>query len=246
MKSKPIRLQKFLAERGIASRRQCEKYITQGLVTVNGSIVTKPGTCIEPGKDKIFFDGQHISAQKKPCRTIMFYKPRGFICSVSSRQGRTIYEFLKDIKERLVPVGRLDKNSEGLLLMSNDGELVNHLTHPRFQQKKSYHVTVSGSVDNATLKKLRSRLVIDGYQIQPAEVRILKQAEKKQDRVILEFVLKEGRNRQIRKMCDHANLKIHRLTRTKVGKLTLKGLKPGQWRDLTKNKTTETCPKCCA
>lgn len=246
MQNKGIRLQKFLAERGVASRRQSAQYIVEGRVRVNGRVVTEPGTHIDMEKDKVTIDGRLIEKHREAFRTIMLYKPRGYVCSTSAKQGpstrsgrsRTVYDFIKGIKERLVPVGRLDKNSEGLLLMSNDGNLVNRLTHPRYEQEKAYNVTVSGNVNYTSLGKLRSRLVIDGYRIQPAKVTILRNGERT-GRLLLEFVLKEGRKRQIRKMCEQVELKVHRLVRVRIRNLTLAGLKPGQWRDLSSKEVEE-------
>jgi len=236
--SQVIRLQKFLAERGVASRRTSAKYIADRRVRVNGRIVTEPGIHVNPEKDTVMFDNRIIPGKKGPLCTIMLYKPRGYICSTSSKDGRTIYELIKEINERLVPVGRLDNNSEGLLLISNDGGLVNRLTHPRFEQEKAYRVTVSGTLDSSTLKILRSPLLIDGHRIRAAEVRILRKGDNSQ-RFILEFILKEGRKRQIRRMCRIAELRIHRLVRVRIKNLTLTGLNPGQWRYLNSTEIDE-------
>lgn len=266
MQNKGIRLQKFLAERGVASRRTCGQYVAAGRVRVNGTIVTQPGIRVDPEKDKVTLDGRVISKRREAHRTILLHKPRGYVCSTFSKQGRTVYALIRDVKERLVPVGRLDKNSEGLLLMSNDGELVNRLTHPRFGQEKTYRVTVSGKVDAVVLKKLRSRLVIDAYRIQPTKVKLLRKVADPDssgddvgsadpdshvhgdvgsadpERFLLEFVLKEGRNRQIRKMCKQAALKVYRLVRVKIGNLALARLKPGQWRDLDNRELEKLSP----
>jgi len=231
MRDAPARLEKVLAERGLASRRRCAAWIAQGRVTVNEEVVTEPGTRVDPARDTIALDGNPVPRERTDPRTIVMNKPRGVLCSTSSRDGRTIYSLIPDVRERLVPVGRLDKNSEGLVLMSNDGDLANRLTHPRFGQEKTYRVAVSGEPTDAHLKKLRSRLVIDGYRIQPAEVECLGAGEKA-GRFLLEFTLREGRNRQIRKMCELAGLRIHRLVRVRIGNLRLTGLRPGQWRDL--------------
>lgn len=227
-----IRLEKYLSERGVAARRKCAELVAAGRVCVNGQAVREPGIRITPGKDAVAFDGRPIDSTKRPTRTIMLHKPRGFICSATTRQGRTVYEFIPGVRERVVPVGRLDKDSEGLLLMSDDGGLVLTLTHPRYGHSKIYRVSVSGNVTEKTLAQLRSRMTIDGYCIQPPDVRLLR-ASRVEGRQVLEFVLKEGRSRQIRKMCDRTGLRIHRLVRTAVGSLRLGSLKPGEWRDLT-------------
>ena len=237
MENNGIRLQKFLAERGIASRRKCAEIIQEGRITVNGAVITEPGIHVDTFTDVICIDGKKLDSSKEQRRTIMLYKPRGYICSASDKDGRTIYELIKEIPERLVPVGRLDMNSEGLLLMSNDGDLILRLTHPRFEHEKTYEVTVSGKVDERVLNVLRSRMVIDGYKIQPAKIAILRET-KFVDRLVLRFILKEGRNQQIRKMCEQVGLTIHQLIRTKIGKLTLSGLTPGQWRDLRSEEIT--------
>lgn len=230
--NKEIRLQKYLAERGVASRRHSAEMIAGGRIAVNGRTVTEPGFRIDPGSDTVSLDGDPLSADRERFRTIMMYKPVGVICSASEEQGRTVYEFLQGVKERLVPVGRLDKASEGLLLLSNDGELVNRLTHPRYGHAKTYRVTVDGRMNPGIVARLQSRMVIDGYRIQPVQVRFVERWALP-DRFVLEFTLKEGRKRQIRQMCEQVDLRIVRLVRVSLGSLTLSGLKPGQWRDLT-------------
>lgn len=199
---------------------------------IDGEIVTEPGMRILPRVSTVTINGVPVEGEFPPARTILLYKPRGFICSRSSSQGHTVYELLAPTEEQLVTVGRLDKNSEGLLLLSNDGGLVNRLTHPRYGHRKTYKVTVSGQPGAATLRKLRATMDIDGYRIRPAEVKLLREADR-EGRFILEFTLYEGRNRQIRKMCELAGLNVHRLVRTRMAGLSLKGLKPGQWQELT-------------
>ena len=227
-----MRLQKFLAERGVASRRACAELVEAGRVTVNGVVVTEPGLRIDPANDEVWFDGSLVGPVRESLRTIMLNKPRGFICSTSEKDGRTVYELLEGITERLVPVGRLDMNSEGLLLLSNDGNLINRLTHPKFEHEKAYQVTVGGTVDESVLEKLRASIVIEGYQIRAPVVRFLRLSAKP-GMTVLEFVLKEGRKRQIRVICETAGLEVYRLFRTRIGTLKLGTLKPGFWRDLT-------------
>jgi 23S rRNA pseudouridine2605 synthase len=230
MKDQTVRLQKVLAERGVYSRRAAADRIRTGHVAVNGIIVREAGLRIDPLLDRVLVDGKPLP--DTPCKvTIMLYKPRGYICSTNAAQGRTVYELVQDIPEKLVPVGRLDKNSEGLLLMSNDGDLVNRLTHPRFEHTKTYQVSVTGAVDEAVIKVLNSRMVIDGYQIQPVHVRLLK--HRRDGNAVLEFRLREGRNRQIRKMCETVGLKIRRLVRTRIGPLAVRSLPPGKWQRLS-------------
>jgi 23S rRNA pseudouridine2605 synthase len=223
-----VRLQKVLAERGVASRRGSAGIIVAGRVAVNGTVVTEPGQRVDPREDSITVDGGPLPAEREGKRTILLHKPRGYICSRSSTQGKTVFDLLGDIPERIVPAGRLDKDSEGLLLLSNDGEVVEHFTHPRFGQKKVYRVTVTGSLAPEVREQLQQPLEIDGYTTQPARVEVLK----REPRPVLEFVLNEGRNRQVRRLCERSGLRVHRLVRTQVGDLTLKGLKPGQWREV--------------
>jgi 23S rRNA pseudouridine2605 synthase len=231
MSKNSVRLHKYLADHGIGSRRRCELHIEEGHVRVNGVLVTTPGTTVDGDRDTVEFDGRKVEpTPPQPC-TILLNKPRGYICSASARQGKTVFELIEEVDTRLVPVGRLDKNSEGLLLLSNDGHLVNTLTHPRFDHEKEYKVTVSGPVNPTAVNKLRSPMIIDGYRIRPAKLKVLKR-NMDTGRVVLGIALKEGRNRQIRKMCDMVNLKIHRLIRTRIGNLRLSGLKAGEWRPL--------------
>jgi len=227
-----VRLQKFLADRGLASRRQCERYVAEGRVFVNGLPVTEAGTRIDPEKDTVAVDGSTVLPEAPAPVTIVLHKPRGFICSASPAQGRTVYELLPEFPQRLVIAGRLDKNSEGLLVLSNDGDLVQRITHPRFEHLKTYEVTVSGDLSDPVLARLREPVVISGRSVCPASVTLLRKGDKP-GRSILEFVLKEGRKRQLRETCARAQLKVHRLVRKRVGDVTLQGLKPGKWRELT-------------
>jgi len=205
--------------------------IVEGRVRVNRKVVREPGTRVDPELDNVVLDGRKVARDAGVHRTIALHKPRGYICTASRREGRTIYDLIEGMDERLVPAGRLDKNSEGLLLLSNDGDLVHRMTHPRFGCEKTYRVTVSGLLNPGAMRTLRSRLVIEGYRIRPANVRVLRRGEKP-GRVLLEIVLCEGRRQQIRQMCAQAGLRVHRLVRVRVGNLHLAGLKPGQWREL--------------
>lgn len=220
-----------MADCGVTSRRQAEVLIQDGRVTVNGHAVTELGTKVRPGEDRVAVDGKPVT-RPAATRTIMLNKPRGYVCSASAADGRIIYELLRDIPERLVYAGRLDKDSEGMVILSNDGALVHHLTHPRFDPEKTYQVTVSGTVDGAVLGQLNAPMKIEGYITRPAQVRILRPSEKT-GRTVLEFILHEGRNRQIRHMCEKVGLTINRLVRVRIKALSLTNLSPGQWRDLT-------------
>ncbi len=233
---KPVRLQKALADAGVASRRAAEVLIRDGAVAVNGAIVREMGITVIPGKDEIRVNGAAAVFEAPPL-TLMLNKPDGYICSADRTQGETVFYLLRDIPHRLFTIGRLDKHSEGLLLLTNDGELANRLTHPRYEHRKIYDVTVSGMVMPAVLKRLNSPLVMDGKPIQPAAVRVKTWNAPKRV-TLLEFTLREGRNRQIRKMCDAAGLRILRLCRIQVGNLKLGLLGSGQYRLLTAQEHT--------
>lgn len=234
-----IRLQKYLEKCGIGSRRACGSLIETGAVAVDGKRVTIPGFRIPLTGARITINGIPLdtSALDRAHRTIMFYKPRGLICSCDDGQGATIYDCLKGIKERIVPIGRLDKDSEGLLLLSDDGDLINRLTHPRFLHKKEYIVEVAGIVNRDVLDFLRSRMVIDGYRIRPAHVDYIERETERrngQQLHILRFILKEGRNLQIRKMCAKAGLRVLHLMRISINGLQLpEDMLPGEWRDIS-------------
>ena len=236
------RLQNILAHAGVASRRGAAALIESGVVTVDGIVVKEPGARFEGGV-VIKVNGKVISAEEKH-RTIVLYKPVGVLSTMSDPfGGKTVADFIYGrngqdarcprIDERLVPIGRLDKDSEGLLLMSNDGTLVNELTHPRFNHTKTYLVKVAGRWSAEKLKTLRSPLTLDdGYTIRPVPVEVVQEWEN--NTRLLKFVLSEGRKRQIRKMCSAAHLVVLTLKRVKVGNFELpRDLQPGEWRDLT-------------
>ena len=227
------RLQNILAHAGVASRRGAATIIESGVVTVDGMVVREPGARFEEGAE-IKVNGKRISCAEK-ARTIVLYKPVGVLSTMADPfGGKTVAELVKT-PERLVPIGRLDKDSEGLLLMSNDGALVNELTHPRFEHTKTYLVKVAGHWSEEKLKILRSPITLDdGYTIRPVPVDVVK--EWKNNTRILKFVLSEGRKRQIRKMCSAAHLVVLTLKRVKIGNFELpKELKPGEWRDLSED-----------
>ena len=225
------RLQNILAHAGVASRRGAAALIESGVVTVDGIVVKEPGARFEEGV-RIKVNGKVIASEEKP-RTVVLYKPVGVLSTMSDPfGGKTVAELVRT-PERLVPVGRLDKDSEGLLLMSNDGALVNELTHPRFNHTKTYLVKVAGRWSAEKLATLRSPLTLDdGYTIRPVPVEVVKEWEN--NTRLLKFVLSEGRKRQIRKMCSMAHLVVLTLKRVKVGNFELPPeLQPGEWRDLT-------------
>ena len=226
------RLQNILAHAGIASRRKSAEIIAEGRVSVDGIVVKEPGVKFDPAAVKIKVDGRDLQLVESK-RTVVLYKPTGVLSSMRDPfGGRTVAE-LVDVSERLVPVGRLDKDSEGLLLMSNDGDLVNRLTHPRYEHRKVYLVKVAGRWSEDKLALLRSPITLDdGYTIRPVPVEVVREWEN--NTRLLKFTLSEGRKRQIRKMCSAAHLVVLSLKRVAVGGFSLpKELAPGQWRDLT-------------
>lgn len=224
-----IRLQKYMSECGIASRRKSEELIEQGKVRVNG-VVASVGDKVNPKKDTVTVSGKKIVRQKE-YQYIMLHKPRGFITTMSDEMDRKcVAQLIDDVPARVYPVGRLDRDSEGLLLFTNDGEFANALTHPKKHVPKTYRVTVRPGVTEEQLAALTGGIIIDDRKTAPAEVRVV---TKEENRVVLEIILYEGRNRQIRKMCEHLGLEVARLKRTAVGSVRLGMLKQGDWRDLS-------------
>ena len=228
-KEEKIRLQKILSDCGIASRRKSEEMILNGIVKVNG-IVANIGDKVNPLKDKITVNGKKLIAKDRNYY-IMLYKPRGFITTMSDEFDRKcITQLVADIPARIYPVGRLDKDSEGLLLMTNDGEFANNIIHPSKHIKKTYRVTVSPNITDEQLAQFNIGMVIDGVRTAPADAFVISRHQK---RVVLEIVLYEGRNRQIRKMCENLGLEVKRLKRIGIGPLKLGLLHPGKYRELT-------------
>ncbi len=231
MQPERIRLQKLLAARAVASRRTAEGLIAAGRVAVNGILVTQMGSTVDPVTDAITVDGAPL-ANAIPSRTIMLHKPPGYVCSTNAGQGRTIYTLLQGISERLLPIGRLDKDSEGLLLLTTDGELANRLMHPRYEHEKVYRVLVAGKITPARLRILNGPMKIETYTTRPARVACLPSSAEERA-TALEFVLREGRNRQIRRMCEQVGLRVTRLVRTAHAGIQLGALPAGKWRNLT-------------
>ena len=208
------------------SRRAAEKEIELGRFTVNGERA-EIGQKIVPGVDEIKYNGKVIKQDGKKVY-VMLYKPRGYVTTMSDDEGRKcIPELLKDIPERVYPCGRLDMDSEGLLILTNDGEVANKLMHPKTHVEKIYHVKIKTEIEPEKLAQLNEPMIIDDYRIKPVKVTII---ERKEGTTILKFVLSEGRNRQIRKMCEQLDLKIMRLKRVSVGELNIGMLTPGKWK----------------
>lgn len=222
------RLQKLLSAAGVCSRRASESYINAGRVTING-VPAVLGQKADPEKDDIRVDGRPIVERPRPVY-LMLNKPRGYVTTLSDEQGRpTVAQLVAGVGERVYPVGRLDLDSEGLLLLTNDGALTQHLLHPSHEVSKLYHVTVAGPV-NGAVEKLAAIRDLKGEPIRPAQVRVLWQGEKTAE---LAIVIHEGKNRQIRRMCARCDLKVKRLKRMKEHTLELGTLPLGQWRHLT-------------
>lgn len=228
------RLQKILSGAGICSRRAAEKLLEQGEVTVNGQTAVL-GERADPERDTICVRGVPVGMHEA-VRTIMLYKPAGVVTTMQDEKGRkNVAELVRGCPVRVLPIGRLDQYSEGLLLMSNDGALIYQLTHPKHQIDKRYEVTVRG--DRRQISKLSEPMTIEGYRIQPAQVELLRTMENGD--LLLSVIIHEGRNRQIRRMCRMCGLRVIRLKRVAEGGLRLdERLYPGQWRELTAEELT--------
>lgn len=226
------RLQKIIAQAGICSRRTAEQYIAEGRVTVDGQTVTELGRKVDPAQAVITVDGKPLRREEeKVC--VLLNKPTGYVTTMSDPQGRPIVTDLlpQAIKARLFPVGRLDLNSEGALLMTNDGELANKILHPKFEVKKTYEATVKEVPKEADLRLLEQGIVIDDHKTWPAQIRVLRQ---EQGRSVIEIIIHEGKKRQVRKMFQAVGQPVLRLKRTAYGGLRLGSLRPGQCRFLGK------------
>ncbi|WP_188880682.1 pseudouridine synthase [Alicyclobacillus cellulosilyticus] len=224
------RLQKVLARAGVASRRACEALITAGRVAVDGEIVQTLGTKVDAATQTITVDGKPISLASPVC--LMLHKPTSYISSVYDPEGRrTVMALLRGVDERVYPVGRLDYDSTGLLLFSNDGELTHRLLHPSWKVEKVYRVTVLGMPEREVIRKLREGVPLEDGVTQPADVRVLRHHPLES---VLEITIREGRNRQVRRMFEAVGYPVKRLKRVRFGPLELGGLPPGRWRWLTR------------
>lgn len=231
MADSKVRLQKFMADNGIASRRKSEELIALGKVRVNGRIA-KIGDQVNPRTDKVTVNGKRVVRVRRNVY-IMLHKPRGYVTTMQDELGRKcVADLVADIPERIYPVGRLDRESEGLLFLTNDGAFANTLTHPSAHIPKTYRVTVRPDVTPTQLQAFENGIEIDGKRTLPAQARIL---TRENGRVVLEVVIYEGRNRQIRKMCEALGLEVVRLKRIKIGSVKLGMLKRGEYRHLTED-----------
>ncbi|MGH9347112.1 MAG: pseudouridine synthase [Vicinamibacterales bacterium] len=229
-----IRLQKILSQAGIASRRAAEKLITDGRVSVNGRTIRELGTRADPARDDIRVDGRRIRAAERP-RYILLNKPRGYVTTRSDENRRkTVMDLLEGVRAYVYPVGRLDYDTEGLLLLTNDGELAAALTHPRHGVERAYEARVAGMPDERALEKLRTGIPLDGHRTMPADVILLNKDRRDAEGVLL-ITIREGRNRQVRRMCEAVGHPVARLKRTRIGPISDRKLPIGAWRELTPN-----------
>lgn len=228
---KEIRLQKYLAEAGVASRRKAEELIVQGKINVNGKIVTELGTKVIPNFDKIVYNNQKIRVQNEKNIYILLNKPIGYVTTVKDQFNRDSVLDLVKTNKRLVPVGRLDMYTSGALILTNDGDFVYKVTHPKHEIEKTYTVTIKGIVIKEEVETLKAGVKIDDYITKPARVKILKtDEEKNQSR--LEITIHEGKNRQVRRMCEAIGHNVLALHRSKIAGIGVKDIPIGKWRYL--------------
>lgn len=231
-KMEKIRLQKFIADAGLMSRRAAEAEIEAGNLSVNGHLAFV-GQKVDPREDVVTYKGKRVRYERRAHTYIMLNKPRGYLSSTADDRGRKcVTDLLEGVSARVYPVGRLDLISEGMLLLTDDGELKNRLTHPSHTIGKVYRVKVAEPVGDAQYEILTSALEIDGYKIKPVEVTL---GESDESGTVMKMTLFEGRNRQIRKMCEAAGLTVKRLSRVSIGNLKLDGLPVGKWRELSED-----------
>ncbi|PZO96066.1 MAG: pseudouridine synthase [Streptococcus pyogenes] len=231
-----MRINKFIAHAGVASRRKAETFIKQGLVTINGQVVTDLATLVKSG-DRVEIEGTPIYNEEKVY--YLLNKPRGVISSVSDDKGRTtVLDFLPQVQERIYPVGRLDWDTSGLLLLTNDGDFTDKMIHPRNEIDKVYLARVKGIATKENLRPLTRGVVIDGKKTKPARYKIIR-AETDKNRSIVELTIHEGRNHQVKKMFEAVGLLVDKLSRTQFGTLDLTGLRPGEARRLNKKEISQ-------
>lgn len=233
-----IRLQKYLAEAGIASRRTCEKYIVEGKIKINGQVVTELGTKVNPDLDKIEYNNKLIKKTDKNFTYILLNKPIGYVTTMKDQFNRDIVLDLIKTDKRLIPVGRLDMYTSGALILTDDGEFIYKVTHPKNEITKTYTVTLKGIVTKEDVELLKKGVDIGGFITSKSQVRILK-TDLEQNKSRLEITIHEGKNRQVRKMCEAIGKKVLALHRSKIGSIGVKNLKIGNWRYLKQEEVDE-------
>ena len=236
-----IRLQKYLANQGICSRRKAEEYILQGQVKVNGEVVCELGTKINPNKDEVIFKGNKVGNVDKKVY-ILLNKPIGYVTTTRDQFGRDTVLDLVHVKEKILPVGRLDMYTSGALILTNDGEFIYKVTHPKYEIEKTYNVTVKGIVTKEEIKQLEDGVKIEDYTSGKANVKILK-IDKENDISRIEITIHEGKNREVRKMCNAIGRKVLALHRSKIENIDVKSLKLGEWRYLTNKEISSLLKK---
>lgn len=228
-----VRLQKYLADAGVASRRKAEELIARGKVKVNGKVVTEMGCKIDPKKDEVLYLDKKISTKDTKLVYIMLHKPAGYVTTAKEQFGRpSVLDLIKGVDERIYPVGRLDYDTSGLLLLTNDGDLTYKLTHPKHDVDKTYIAKLYGVPDEGALQKFRRGVIIDGVRTKPAKIQIIDK-EKDMRFCTAEIIIHEGRNRQVRKMCEAIKHPVAQLQRVATGDLTMGDLQKGKFRHLT-------------
>ncbi|MQS74808.1 rRNA pseudouridine synthase [Lactobacillus halodurans] len=231
-----VRLQKFMADAGVASRRKSEELIAKGHVKVNNKTVTEMGVKVDHS-DRVEVDGMPLQTEKK--RYILLYKPRGVISAVKDDKDRKVVtDLLEDVDERVYPIGRLDYDTSGLLLLTNDGEFANHLMHPRYHVEKTYVAKIEGFLATEDIKKLENGIKLKGFTTAKAKVKVMSK-EKKKNTSIVRITIHEGHNHQVKNMFEAVGHKVEKLSRERYGFLTLDGLVSGKYRDLTRQEVAE-------
>ena len=224
-----IRLQKYLADCGVASRRKAEEFILKGLVKVNGKVITELGTKVNDARDKVEFNGEILKVKNRKIY-ILLNKPAGYISASKDQFDNPSVLHLIDIKERIFPVGRLDKDTTGALILTNDGDFSYLLTHPKHEVNKVYIAEVVGRPTDEEMRTFMKGVYVDGKKTSPAKIRIIKETKKNS---VVEIIIHEGRNRQVKKMCEEIGHKVISLHREAIGAVSVNGLKEGRWRYLT-------------
>lgn len=236
-----IRIQKYLANQGICSRRKAEEYIQEGFVKVNGVVVKELGTKINPEKDEVIFKGNNVGKVENKVY-VLLNKPIGYVTTTKDQFNRDTVLDLVKIKEKILPVGRLDMYTSGALILTNDGEFIYRVTHPKYEVEKTYNVTLKGIITKEEVEKLENGVEIENYVSGKAKVKILK-TDKEKDISRVEITIHEGKNREVRKMCAGIGRKVLALHRSKIESINVKDLKLGEWRYLTKKEIEKLMQK---